>query len=210
MMADKMMTLLTGRESADAFVENLIAASEDFADDHRQFEEATVYFKSILPEDAVPSVEDLCDAIRRQITSQVIFAGYLGFQANVDHFLNPVARTFMDVEPEVYLRERVARTLPEYASAQSIIDRFREQLPPEAQERFERVVVYIAHLETVVPKIAHYEGFLLGNRLLPYVLPGYHPDGILTTCYCGMYMEWRCCVGGGDDSDHHGNTLFES
>lgn len=183
MMADKMMTLLTGRESADAFVENLIAASEDFAEDHRQFEEATVYFKSILPEYAAPSVEDLCDAIRRQITSQVIFAGHLGFQANVDHFLNPIARTFMDVEPEVYLRERVARTLPEYVSAQSIIDRFHEQLPPEAQEMFERVAVYIAHLETVVPKIAHYEGFLLGNWLLPYALPGYQPDRLLTACY---------------------------
>ena len=190
MMADKMMTLLTGRESADAFVENLIAASADFADDHRQFEEATVYFKSILPEDAAPSVEDLCDAIRRQITAQVIFAGYLGFQANVDHFLNPIARTFMDVEPEVYLRERVARTLPEYASAQGVIDCFREQLPPEAQEMFERVAVYIAHLETVVPKIAHYEGFLLGNRLLPYVLPGYQPNGLLTACYGDMIKEW--------------------
>ena len=190
MMADKMMALLTGRESADAFVENLIAASEDFADDHRQFEEAITHFKNTLPEDAISSVDDLCEAIRRQITSQVIFAGYLGFQANVDHFLNPIARTFMDVEPEVYLRERVARTLPEYASAQSIIDGFREQLPPEAQEMFESIDIYIAHLETVVPKIAHYEGFLLGNRLLPYVLPGYQPDGLLTACYGDMIKEW--------------------
>ena len=180
------MALLTGREGADAFVESLIAASEDFAEDHRQFEEAIAHFKSTLPEDTSPSADDLCDAIRRQITAQVIFAGYLGFQANVDHFLNPVARTFMDVEPEVYLRERVARTLPEYASAQSIIDRFREQLPPEAQEMFESVAVYIAHLETVVPKIAHYEGFLLGNRLLPYVLPGYQPDRLMTAYYDQM------------------------
>lgn len=185
-MANKMMALLTGREGVDAFVENLIAASEDFAENHRQFEEAIAHFKSTLPEGATPSADDLCDAIRRQITAQVIFAGYLGFQANVDHFLNPIARTFMDVEPEVYLRERVARTLPEYASAQSIIDRFREQLPPEAQEMFESVAVYIAHLETVVPKIAHYEGFLLGNELLYYVLPGYQPDVLLTACYCEL------------------------
>jgi len=183
MMADKMMALLTGRESADSFVESLIATSEDFADDHRQFEEAVGYFRSALPENAGLSADDLCDAIRRQITSQVIFASYLGFQANVDHFLNPIARTFMDVEPEVYLRERVARMLPEYVSAQSIIDRFREQLSPKAQERFKSVAVYIAHLETVVPKIAHYEGFLLGNELLHYVLPGYHSDVLLTACY---------------------------
>ena len=73
------MALLTGREGADAFVESLIAASEDFAEDHRQFEEAIAHFKSTLPEDAAPSADDLCDAIRRQISAQMIFAGYLGF-----------------------------------------------------------------------------------------------------------------------------------
>lgn len=151
MMADKMMELLTGREGVDSFVESLISTSKDFAEDHRLFEEAIAHFKSTLPEDASPSMEDLCDAIRRQISAQMIFAGYLGFQANVDHFLNPIARTFIDVEPEVYLRERVARTLLEYASAKGVIGRFREQLSPEAQEMFERVAVYIAHLETVVP-----------------------------------------------------------
>jgi hypothetical protein len=83
----------------------------------------------------------------------------------------------------------VARTLPEYASAQGVIDRFREQLPPEAQEIFESVAVYLAHLETVVPKIAHYEGFLLGNELLYYVLPGYHSDVLLTVRYCEMINE---------------------
>ena len=183
MMAEKMMALLTRGESADSLVENLIAYSEDFAEDHRQFEEAIDYFRIVLPKDIKPSADDLGDAIRRLISSQIIFAGYLGLQANVDHFLNPVARTFVDVDPELYLRERVARALPENASAQSIIDRFREQLPPEAQEMFESVAVYIAHLETVVPKIAHYQGFLLGNELLPYVLPGYQPD-VRLTAHC--------------------------
>ena len=188
-MANKMMALLTGREGADAFVESLIAASEDFAEDHRQFEEAIAHFKSTLPDDASPSTEDLCDAIRRQISAQMIFAGYLGFQANVDHFLNPVARTFIDVDPETYLREGVARTLPEYTSAQGIIDSFWKQLPPELNELFERVIAYTAHLETVVPKMAHYNGFLLGNELLPLVMPGYQLDSQLTIRYCIMIRK---------------------
>ena len=189
LMADKMMALLTGRESVDAFVESLIAASEDFAEDHRLFEEAIEHFKRVLSKDATPSVDELCDAIRRQIASQVIFDGYLGFQANVDHFLNPVARTFIDVDPETYLREHVSRTLLEYASAQGIIDSFRNQLSSEQQTKFESVAMYIAHLETIIPKIAHYEGFLLGNDLLRYILPGYQPDVQLTTCYSWMLKE---------------------
>ena len=189
MMADKIMTLLARKECADSLVENLIATSKDFAEDHRLFEEAIEHFKRVLSKDATPSVDELCDAIRRQVASQVIFAGYLGFQANVDHFLNPVARTFIDVDPETYLREHVARTLPEYASAQAIIDSFRIRLTPELNALFERVVVYIAHLETIVPKMAHYNGFLLGNELLPFVIPGYQLDSQLTIRYCTMIRK---------------------
>lgn len=189
LMADKIMTLLARKECADSLVENLIATSKDFAEDYRQFEEAIAHFKSTLADDATPSADDLCDAIRRQITAQVIFAGYLGFQANVDHFLNPVARTFIDVDPETYLREGVARTLPEYTSAQGIVDSFWKQLPPELNELFERVIAYTAHLETVVPKMAHYNGFLLGNELLPLVIPGYQLDSQLTIRYCTMIRK---------------------
>lgn len=186
LMADKMMELLTGREGVDSFVETLIATSEDFAEDHRHFEETIAYFCVASPNNTTPSVDDLLDAIHRLISSQFIFAGYLGFQANVDHFLNPVARTFMEVDPEVYLRESVARTLPEYVSAKAIVDSFRSQLSSEQQAKFESVAMYIAHLETIIPKIAHYEGFLLGNDLLRYILPGYQPDVQLTTLYSWM------------------------
>jgi hypothetical protein len=95
----------------------------------------------------------------------------------------------MEVDPEVYLRESVARTLPEYVSAKAIIDSFRNQLSSEQQKKFEGVAMYIAHLETIIPKIAHYEGFLLGNNLLRYILPGYQPDIQLTTCYSWMLKE---------------------
>ena len=189
LMADKMMELLTGREGVDSFVESLISTSKDFAEDHRHFEETIAYFRIASPNNITPSVDDLLNAIHRLISSQFIFAGYLGFQANVDHFLNPVARIFMEVDPEVYLRESVARTLPEYVSAKTIIDSFRNQRSSEQQKKFESVTMYIAHLETIIPKIAHYEGFLLGNNLLQYILPGYQPDIQLTTCYSWMLKE---------------------
>ena len=51
-------------------------------------------------------------------------------------------------------------------------------------------LIYITHLETLVPKIAHYEGFMLGNELLYYVMPGYHPDAQLTVRYSRMLKEF--------------------
>lgn len=190
MITEKIIPLLTGGEIMDSLVEKLSASSLDFAEDYGQFEETIAYFKSCLVENLSPSVEDLIDAIRRQITSHLLFAGYLGFQANLEHFLNPVARTFMDVDPDVYLREEVAMVLPEYASAQETIDNFCKRLSPEQKEGFESVAAYIAHLETVVPKLAHYEGFMLGNELLHYVMPGYHPDVQLTIRYHAMLKEY--------------------
>ena len=184
----KMMAMLI--ESVDALVEELVASSCDFAEDYQLFQEAISYLKADLGEEANPSVDDLADAIHRQTVSNWLFSIYLGFQANLDHFINPVARTFVDVDPETYLRENVARALSEYTSAQAVIDSFWHQLSPEQEEVFEGVVAYIAHLETVVPKMAHYNGFLLGNELLPLLMPGYQPDEQLTVRYCMMLKEY--------------------
>ena len=183
----KMMAMFT--ESIDSFVEEMVTSSCDFTEDYQRFQEAINYLKASLDEKVNHSVDDLVDAIHRQTISNWLFSSYLGFQANIDHFINPVARTFVDVDPEIYLRESVAKALPEYASAQAIIDSFWRQLTPEQEEVFEAVSAYIAHLETVVPKMAHYYGFLLGNELLPRVVPSYQPDMQLTVHYCRMIKD---------------------
>lgn len=193
MITERVLELLTGKEGAETLVEKLVAASEDFAEDHQQFEAAIDYFRATLSENASPSVDELIDAIHEQITLLLLFSGYLGFQANVDHFINPVARTFIEADPEVYLRERVAKAMPVYADAQAVIGKFYAQLSLEQKERYECVRVYISHLYTVVPKIAHYEGFLLGNELLRYVMPGYQLDTQLSVRYRLMLQEYLQC-----------------
>lgn len=202
----KMMELLTGRGSVDTFIGGLIARFPDFAEDHRQFQSVITCLKSNLGDEATPSVDNLMDAIHRQTVSNWLFSSYLGFQANIDHFVNPVARTFIEVDPEVFLRESVAKGLPEYTAAQAIIDSFLRQLPPELEKEYGAVVAYIAHLETVVPKIAHYKGFLLGNELLPHIVPGYQPDAQLTVCYCTLLEEY---LHGKRERDEE-NPIFET
>ena len=183
----KMMAMIT--ESVDVFLEEIVVSTCDLAEDYQRFQEAINYIKASLGEEVNHSVDDQVDAIRQQTISNWLFSSYLGVQANLDHFINPVARTFADVDPEIYLRESVARGLPEYASAQAIIDCFWRQLTPEQEEVFEAVFAYIAHLETVIPKMAHYYGFLLGNELLPRVVPGYQPDMQLAVHYCRMIKD---------------------
>lgn len=126
------------------------------------------------------------DAIHRQLRSLVLFSGMLGLKANLDHFMDPIARSFLDVDAEVYLREETAHRLPEYHAAQQTRDAFFARLSSEEQDIYDAVTEYTCYLETVAPKLAHYYGYILGNDLLPQVIPGYHPDALQTAQYEAM------------------------
>ena len=80
--------------------------------------------------------------------------------------------------------------LPQYKTAQNTIQEFLSQLTVEQEETYETVMEYISHLETVVPKLAHYYGYLLGNEMLPNILPGYCEDVRLTLGYTAEKMTF--------------------
>ena len=161
----------------EPLLDMMTAQMEDFAEDRRRYREALSTLNNDMP------AQELEEAIYRQVASMVLFSGWLGFKANKDHFADPVARTFLEVDHETYLQEHVVQRLPDYEMAQMVIHNFLSQKPVEKEESYETIVEYISHLETVVPKLAHYYGFLLGNELLPKILPGYCEDIKLTLEY---------------------------
>lgn len=178
---------LTGTEIADALVHTLEKNFEDFAEAKEQFEDAMCILRQELGE---PPVDNLVDAIHRQIASELLFSGVLGIKANLDHFIDPIARNFLEVDPETYLRENIARQLPEYKRALDIRNQFLAQLSPEQQKTYEAVITYISLLETAGPKLAHYYGYLLGSEILPRIIPGYHSDDLLTLRYRMMLTNY--------------------
>ena len=128
-------------------------------------------------------------AIDSQLGSLVIFSGALGLKANLDHFIDPI-RDFLAVDFDVFLREETARSLPSYATAQRARNDFFARLSPAERDIYDAVVVYTSYLETVAPKLAHYYGYILGNELLPQVIPGYHPDSLHTARYAATLTRW--------------------
>lgn len=177
---------LTGRGIVDALVAVMAENFEDFAEAQKQYLDTTHALEAELGTGISPCVRDEMDAIERQTASDLLFSGLLGLKANLDHFIDPIARSFLDVDFETYLREDTAHRLPEYSRAAQVRDRFYGSLSPEQQERYEHVITYVSHLETVGPKLAHYYGYLLGNELLYRVVPGYHPDTVQTLQYKSM------------------------
>ena len=101
-----------------------------------------------------------------------------------------MTRNFLDVDSEIYLREETAHRLPEYEGAQKVLDQFYALLSPNQKVLYEDVISYSSYLETTAPKLAHYYGYLLGNELLPRIIPGYHGDMALTVRYRMMLRDY--------------------
>ena len=178
---------LTGHSIAQTFIQWLKEESEEFSADHQRYIDAM----KALREELGDAVTGEINAIEHQCASNLLFSGFLGLKANLDNFQNPVARNFLDVDFEIYLREEVAHRLPEYEQAQKKREQFYSQLTLTQRETYEDISTYTSHLETVGPKLAHYFGYLLGNELLPRIIPGYCVDSVLTLRYnavLGKYM----------------------
>ena len=185
------------KEIVTKLVDFMTANSEEFAADRTRFDETISLLKTELEQDTLPSTADLVDAIHQQIGSSLLFSCCLGLKANIAHFIDPLNRTFLDVDSEVYLRENIARQLPDYLQAQHVQEQFYRTLSPKQKEKYDDgITTYICHLETVGPKLAHYYGYLLGNQLFPRIIPGYISDTQLLIqyrymmeVYCGLNIE---------------------
>lgn len=177
---------LTGEHITEVFVGLMEDMFRDFSQVRRGYLAAM--------EELAKTQGDLCqtemDAIDRQLRSFVMFSGMLGLKANLDHYIDPIARSFLDVDAEVYLREETAHRLPGYENAQQVRDEFFARLSPEERKIYDAVMEYSCYLETVAPKLAHYYGYILGNELLPQVIPGYHSDALQTAQYEAMLWQY--------------------
>ncbi len=164
------MEQLTGQSLTDLLAQLLEQHCEGFPEIREKFQEAIVQTEK---------GDKLADAIATQAASDLLFSAALGLKANLDHFLDPIARTFLEIDSEIYLRESVAHNMPQYIEAQKILD---------AVEVNDTIIEYTTYLETIGPKLAHYFGFLLGDELFPRIIPGYQTDSPLTI----RYHNWVC------------------
>lgn len=164
------MEQLTGQALTNSLIEFLEQHCEDFPEIREKYQEAIAQAEK---------GKELAAAIDAQAASDLLFSAALGLKANLDHFRDPIARTFLEVDPEIYLRESVAHSMPQYIEAQKILNTVRVN---------DAIIEYTTYLETFGPKLAHYFGYLLGDELLPKIVPGYQPDPILTF----RYHNWVC------------------
>ncbi len=167
----------------------LRAQDPEFSPVEAAFQEAVCALESQIGN---VEVGNLLEAREQQIISDLIYAAYLGFQANLSNFRDPAASRFTELDSGTFLREHIMQTLPYRTRAEETIAAFRETYKEMLDEYEEPIQSYYIYLEVIGPKLAHFWGYAFANHLLAWVEPGYVSDGVQSSVYA---MELYRTVG---------------
>ena len=158
----------------------------DFVKEERQYYESIGVLKDTLGASMKPSVDEYIAAIEEEISAELVYVAWLGFQQNMECFNNPINTMFLKMDYEDFHRERRMATLPQVQHALKTINAFHDVLRTCSgfnHELTEGITSYITYLETVGYKLAHYFGFIFADQFLEHVIPGYRNDTVTTMQY---------------------------
>ena len=124
-MNTRVMNILNAREMVTVMTAYIESISKDFAPCKEEFEQSIHILRREVGDE---KVDKLLDAIDRRCEADLIFCGSLGYQANLKNFRDPIARTFMDVDFEEYLRVEVLQNMPQRDRAENEIQEFYQSL----------------------------------------------------------------------------------
>ena len=129
------------------------------------------------------ATEALTAAWDQQICADLVYAGYQGFQANLQNFHNPVACQFTRLDYETFLRKHIMQAMPYRRKADNTAAALWQAYREVLNEYEDAIRSYYVYLEVTGPKLAHFWGYRFANQLLPWVEPGYAIDGTQTSLY---------------------------
>ena len=186
-MNTRVMNIMSAKEMVRVMTEHIENFCKDFAPCKEEYEQSIHILRREVGNE---KVDKLIEAIERRCEADLFFCGSLGYEANLKNFRDPVARTFMDVDFEDYLRVEVLQNMPQRDRAESEIEEFRLSLTEEQQGIFEAVSSYLVFLELDLTKLAHYAGFMFANDMLYYTEPGYSANLVLSIQYKSFMEKW--------------------
>lgn len=181
------MTQLTDSKIVLQNVGNVLREIDPgFAQEEQQYNTAVAALKEAIGDSVVPSASEYIAAKEQEICAELIYVAWLGFQQNLECFQNPINTMFLKMDYEDFHRERRMHTLPEVQKAAKTISAFYEvirALPEEKRNLTDGITEYMSYLETTGYKLAHYFGFILADKFLYHVVPGYTNDSVTTMQY---------------------------
>lgn len=166
--------------------ETLRKIDPKFTQEERLYFSAVDALESGIGNTISPSASEFIAAKEQKICAELVYTFWLGVQQNLECFQNPINTMFLKMDYEDFHRERRMHTLPEAEKAQNTINAFYDvlrTLPEEKRSLTEGINEYISYLETTAFKLSHYFGFILADKFLYHVIPGYANDSVTTMLY---------------------------
>lgn len=149
--------------------------------DSNYAEEMAAYYDGVQAlTQEVSDAEEYLSAMQQELASDLRYALWLGFQWNLECFLNPVNKLLLDVDFEELCQESRMHTLQDAQTALQNAKTFIHTIPEDKQELLDSITDHFSYLKTWGYKLMFCEGFHLADRLLPRLVPGYAPDTMLT------------------------------
>lgn len=158
----------------------------EFNDEESQFCQALACFTQEVDTAEATRVSEYVATREKELAMELIYIGWQGFQLNMEIFQNPVAALMLREDYEDLHMERRLCTLPTARKAREFHSAFWAEastFPEEKKALLQIVDDYFSYLQTAGYKLAHYFGFRLADRFLPYVVPAYISDPLNTSRY---------------------------
>ena len=180
----KLIPFMTDDELMELLAKNMNIYFEDYEEIEIAYLNSVETLKDMLGKDKFKIIEDLIKAYKSQVASDMVFSYAYGYKHNLAHFKDPVARTFIEVDPTYYTHEEAMLRMPKHSAASMVISQTYKELEYlDFDTYFLPVLDYYNCYKTIAYKYAHYIGYLDANRLLPLTEPGYVEDYVLTSAY---------------------------
>lgn len=186
-MKTQVMTILKSEEMLHKMLKVVAKVDDEFGIIKEEYECSISILRRELGDE---KIDNFLDALNRRCEADLLFCGSLGFQANLNNFRDPIARTFLDVDFEDYLRVEVLARMPQRYQAEQEIEEFYHSLSETQQGVYAAISSYLVGLELDLTKLAHYSGFIFANEILLYTEPGYVPNSTLTLRYRRFLEDW--------------------
>ena len=186
-MKTQEMIILNNEEMLQKMLGAIESVSKDFPRIKEEYEQSIFMLRCELGDE---KVDKFLNAINRRCEADMLFCGSLGYHANLNNFRDPIARTFMDVDFEEYLRVEVLQRMPQRQAAENEIEAFYHSLNEMQKGVYDAVSDYLVSLELDLTKLAHYAGFMFANTMLEYTEPGFVPNAVLTLQYHDYLCNW--------------------
>ena len=187
---DSIISRLTGSTILSALADSLREYSAEFPEEEGKYHQAVATLREVLPPDMIPTLDEFLAAAEADIISRILYAGYNGFRVNVENFHHPFSIDFTRMDYFDCVKDHIIGHFPvNYESARTM-DAFCKALPDDLHATYEDITNYYIHMECAGPKLAHYAGYLMANKLLPWVEPGYREDWYQTNTYGHQIAEY--------------------